>query len=125
MDFSHLIGRRVHVNTKTGIITFLPEEENRMSVNKKRVVKRARVIARSSRSNPYPWMNRFYIGSQGIADEIRDGHNSEHTRPTLKLAVEDAKDKMEEDHGLELVMIVKIVKVIRRATPPIEEVDIP
>lgn len=63
--------------------------------------------------------NQFYIGSQTIADCIARGTESPWTHPTLDQAVQDAKDKLEDDRDLELMTIVKIVRVIRRK--PIEQ----
>ena len=75
--------------------------------------------------NPFPWMNRYYVGSQVIADKINAGHNSDWTHQAMKDAVEDAKGKMEDDPSIQLMTIVKIVKIIRRTMPPVEEVDLP
>ncbi len=100
--------------------------EVRMAKTKKAGLQRSRrkPAPTPRRKHEFAWVARYYVGSQAIADKIADGENSNWTHSTLASAAADARDKLD-DGTMELVTVVKIIKIFRRAKSPIEEVDLP
>lgn len=63
-------------------------------------------------------INLFYAGAENIANAIFIKENDAWTRPTLEAAIEHGEELMESD-GRNCVIIVKIVRILRRAKNPI------
>jgi hypothetical protein len=62
--------------------------------------------------------NKYYTASSDIIGMFVKGENHGYTSPTLQEATERARIKMVKD-GLEWVGIVRIVRILRKAEPPI------
>lgn len=67
-------------------------------------------------------LNKYYLGATHIADAISNGMNHSHTRATVSEAVAEGIAKVERGEH-ECVVVVKIIKVIRRETPPVVVLD--
>lgn len=63
-------------------------------------------------------INKYYVGAEHIAEAIAEGTNAEWTQATLEEAVEKGKKLFDEEHR-ECVVIVKIIRILRRAKTPI------
>lgn len=63
--------------------------------------------------------NRYYVGAKHISDSIKDSLKDSWTHETLAGAIKHAKELMEEESDRELVHIVQIVSIVRRAKTPI------
>jgi biotin-(acetyl-CoA carboxylase) ligase len=90
-----------------------------------RVPKRtAERIRKAKRNGHKSKLNKFYCSAVHISEAIADNRNDEWTRNTLEAATRHAKQLIE-DEGRECVAIVKIVRIVRKETPPVsvEEVD--
>lgn len=91
MDPDKLIGRRIMAKTP-----------------KKALKAKATKVAKE--------FNRFYIGTSNIADNL---HNNSYTHATIDDAVADAQGRLEDEPDLDVVIVVQIVRVVRRAKAPI------
>jgi hypothetical protein len=98
--------------------------EVKMQTNQKptkRVAKKIRDLKRAERK---PKLNKFYCSAVRISDAIANGENDHWTRSSLEEATKHAREIISSE-GRECVAIVKIVRIVRKQTPPIsvEEVD--
>lgn len=64
-------------------------------------------------------INKFYVGHEGIAGALHRDENHSYTRPTLDAAIADAKARLTLDSGLKQCIIVRIVRIVKRADAPI------
>lgn len=92
------------------------------------VKKKARKLQRSyvkQRSTEFDWIDRYYVGASHIAEAISMKGNDAHTRATVEEAIEAATEVLENDPMRNCVIIVKIIRVVRRASRPnvIENVE--
>lgn len=69
-------------------------------------------------------LNLFYVGSADISAAFVNGENHEYTQPNLDTAIARAKQRLTDDPALDGLVIVRIVKVVRRKTPPIVVEDV-
>lgn len=68
-------------------------------------------------------INKFYVGATHIASAIADGSNGKWTHKTIEQAIAHGKSIMESEDR-DCVIVVKIVKVLRRASTPIIVEDV-
>jgi hypothetical protein len=81
----------------------------------KKVAKKIRDLKRAERK---PRLNKFYCSAVRISDAIARGENDSWTRSSLEAATQHARDIINIE-GRECVAIVKIVRIVRKETPPI------
>lgn len=64
---------------------------------------------------------RFYVGAKHIGSGIESGLEAGCLRETLNEAVAEARQTIQTLHsGVDCLVIVKIVAIVRRASPPVE-----
>lgn len=90
------------------------ERRGTMPKTKAKTAPRKRAKANAEALHPH----RYYTGASHIARAFANNTNDIHTRATLEDAIEHAKSRME-DEGLDEAIVVKIVAVVKRATPPV------
>ena len=68
-------------------------------------------------------LKKYYVGAKHIGQSVQHGNNADCTRETFDDAIADAKKQIRE--GAQCVVVVKIVAIVRRDSPPItvETVD--
>ncbi len=64
-------------------------------------------------------IKKYYVGAKHIASAIRMGNNADCTRDTFEQALTDARQTIANERGVDSVVIVKIIAVVRRESPPI------
>ena len=64
-------------------------------------------------------IDKFYVGAKHIAASIASSENNEWSHKTFEDAIAHAKSQMENE-GLHCAIVVKIVAVLKRASPPIK-----
>ena len=64
-------------------------------------------------------IKRYYMGAKHIGAAIKMGHNADCTRDTFEQALEDARNAISTERGVDTVVIVKIIAVVRRDSPPV------
>lgn len=62
-------------------------------------------------------IKKYYVGATHIADAIANGGNARCCHADLSDAVNEAKNKIRE--GADTVIVVEIIRIVRRDTPPI------
>lgn len=67
-------------------------------------------------------LTRYYIAARHIAEAVERGQNADCTFPSLENATEEAKRRIREGE-VNSCLIVEIVRVVRKAEPPIEIED--
>ena len=68
-------------------------------------------------------IKRYYVGAEHIATAIGQGRNIDSCHMNLSSAIEEAKMKVARG-STETAIVVQIIRVVRRSTPPIEIIDI-
>ncbi len=63
-------------------------------------------------------INKYYVGAQHLAAAIQRGENDKNTHATIDGAINAGK-RLVENRAAECVIVVKVVRIIRRTTPPI------
>ena len=64
-------------------------------------------------------MNKFYVGAEHIGAAFGRGRNASIVRASVEEAVEDARKVLWDNPHRDCVVIVEIIRVVRRSTPPI------
>lgn len=68
-------------------------------------------------------INKFYVAANHIASSIANGNNSDWSHKTIEQAIAHGKSIMESEDR-DCVVLVKIIKVLRRASTPIIVEDV-
>jgi hypothetical protein len=63
-------------------------------------------------------LNKFYVGSREISNAVHVGVNHDWTCATLEIAIARAKKKII-DEDLDALVIVQMVRIVRKRTPPL------
>lgn len=69
-------------------------------------------------------MNKFYVASDRISEPVSQGRNDRWTRKTLAEATEHAQELLNKQPNKDIMLIVKIVRIVKRAKAPIQIQDI-
>ncbi len=63
-------------------------------------------------------MKKYYVGAKHIADAIRRGSNADCMQDTYEEAVKVATGEVERGE-VAIAVIVKVIAIVRRSTPPV------
>ena len=79
---------------------------------------RHKIVPRMEKSMNNSQIKRYYIAADSIAEPLSRGENAPNCFMNLSEAIEKATSKIQEGNH-KTVAIVQIIRIVRRATPPV------